>query len=58
MSRSVTVAVIYVMSVTSMNWRDALKAVRGARHVANPNAGFLKQLNDFDAQRLTDVSMS
>ncbi|XP_018010812.1 dual specificity protein phosphatase 22 [Hyalella azteca] len=54
MSRSVTVAVIYVMSVTSLNWRDALNAVRGARNVANPNVGFLKQLSEFDAERLTD----
>ncbi|KAF2367509.1 Dual specificity phosphatase catalytic domain [Trinorchestia longiramus] len=54
MSRSVTVAVIYVMSVTTLNWRDALNAVRGARNVANPNVGFLKQLNEFDAERLTD----
>lgn len=55
MSRSVTVAVIYVMSVTTLNWRDALSAVRGARNVANPNVGFLKQLNEFDNDRLTDV---
>ncbi|CAL4104745.1 unnamed protein product, partial [Meganyctiphanes norvegica] len=54
MSRSVTVAVVYVMSVTSMNWRDALKAVRGARSVANPNVGFLRQLQDFENERLTE----
>ncbi|XP_064107506.1 serine/arginine repetitive matrix protein 2-like isoform X1 [Macrobrachium nipponense] len=52
MSRSVTVAVVYVMCVTSLSWRDSLKAVRGARNVANPNVGFLKQLQDFENERL------
>ncbi|XP_076030511.1 dual specificity protein phosphatase 22-like isoform X2 [Oratosquilla oratoria] len=54
MSRSVTVAVVYVMCVTSLSWRDALKAVRGARNVANPNVGFLKQLQDYEHERLVD----
>ncbi|XP_068215526.1 serine/arginine repetitive matrix protein 1-like, partial [Palaemon carinicauda] len=54
MSRSVTVAVVYVMCVTSLSWRDSLKAVRGARNVANPNVGFLKQLQDFENERLTE----
>ncbi|ROT82755.1 hypothetical protein C7M84_024087, partial [Penaeus vannamei] len=54
MSRSVTVAVVYVMCVTSLSWRDSLKAVRGARNVANPNVGFLKQLQDFETDRMND----
>lgn len=56
MSRSVTVAVVYVMCVTSLSWRDALKVVRGARNVANPNVGFLKQLQDFESDRMAEVS--
>ena len=50
-----TVAVVYVMCVTSLSWRDALKAVRGARTVANPNVGFLRQLQDYESERLTEV---
>ncbi|XP_076321423.1 dual specificity protein phosphatase 22-B-like [Tachypleus tridentatus] len=53
-SRSVTIAVAYLMSVTSLNHRDALKAVRGVRSVANPNLGFQKQLHDFEQRRLKE----
>ncbi|XP_015833311.1 dual specificity protein phosphatase 22 isoform X1 [Tribolium castaneum] len=52
MSRSVTVAVAYIMSVTNLNWKEALKVVRAGRAVANPNLGFQKQLQDFEATRL------
>ena len=55
MSRSVTVAVIYVMCVTNLSWRDALKAVQGARSIANPNVGFLKQIQEFEKERLNEV---
>lgn len=51
-SRSVTIAVAYVMSVTSLNWREALKAVRGARSIANPNFGFQKQLHEYECKKL------
>ncbi|CAH1366993.1 unnamed protein product [Tenebrio molitor] len=52
MSRSVTVTVAYIMSVTNLNWKEALKVVRAGRAVANPNLGFQKQLQDFEATRL------
>lgn len=51
-SRSVTIAVAYVMSVTSLNWRESLKAVRGARSIANPNFGFQKQLQEYECKKL------
>ncbi|RZC36735.1 dual specificity protein phosphatase 22, partial [Asbolus verrucosus] len=54
MSRSVTVAVAYIMSVTNLNWKEALKVVRAGRAVANPNLGFQKQLQDFEYTRLTE----
>jgi atypical dual specificity phosphatase len=57
MSRSVTVAVAYIMSVTSLNWKDALKVVRVGRAVANPNFGFQKQLQDFETFKLAEVSL-
>jgi len=56
MSRSVTVAVAYIMSVTSLNWKEALKVVRVGRAVANPNFGFQKQLQDFEMSKLVEVS--
>ncbi|XP_073998013.1 dual specificity protein phosphatase 22 isoform X2 [Rhodnius prolixus] len=52
MSRSVTVAVAYIMTVTSLNWKEALKVVRVGRSVANPNTGFQKQLEEFEMTKL------
>lgn len=56
MSRSVTIAVAYIMSITSLRWNEALKVVRGARAVSNPNSGFQKQLQDFESSKLPEVS--
>ena len=55
MSRSVTVTVAYVMTVTGLGWRDALNAVRGARRCANPNFGFQRQLLTFEHEGLETV---
>lgn len=55
MSRSVTVTVAYIMSVTTLSWKDALKVVRVGRAVANPNSGFQKQLQEFENTKLTEV---
>lgn len=57
MSRSVTVAVAYIMSTTNLSWKDALKVVRVGRSVANPNVGFQQQLEDFESSRLQDVRL-
>uniref|UniRef100_A0A0A9YY25 Dual specificity protein phosphatase 15 n=2 Tax=Lygus hesperus TaxID=30085 RepID=A0A0A9YY25_LYGHE len=54
MSRSVTVAVAYIMSVTTLNWKEALKVVRVGRSVANPNSGFQQQLEEFEMSKLYD----
>lgn len=54
MSRSVTVAVAYIMSVTQLSWKESLKVVRAGRSVANPNLGFQRQLQDFETNRLFD----
>ncbi|KFM67381.1 Dual specificity protein phosphatase 22, partial [Stegodyphus mimosarum] len=53
-SRSVTIAAAYLMSVTSLSCKDSLKVLRGARSIANPNCGFQKQLHQFEFQRLTE----
>lgn len=55
MSRSVTVALAYVISVTSLDGRAALQAVRAVRPIANPNDGFLKQLAHFEDHNLEQV---
>ncbi|KAL2097263.1 hypothetical protein ACEWY4_006470 [Coilia grayii] len=47
-SRSVTLVVAYIMTVTGLGWREALAAVRVARPCAGPNEGFQKQLQDFE----------
>ncbi|OQR74568.1 dual specificity protein phosphatase 22-B-like [Tropilaelaps mercedesae] len=53
-SRSVTIAVAYIMTVTSLNSREALRAVRGARDIACPNDGFQKQLHEFEGRKLNE----
>ncbi|XP_065172555.1 protein phosphatase Slingshot isoform X2 [Atheta coriaria] len=52
MSRSVTVAVAYIMTCTNLPWKDALKVVRAGRAVANPNFGFQKQLQEYEDSKL------
>lgn len=54
MSRSVTICVVYVMSISSLNWRDALKVVRVGRKIANPNSGFQIQLQDFENNKVDE----
>lgn len=48
-SRSVTLVMAYLMTVTGLGWQDALSAVRVARPCAGPNMGFLRQLEDFES---------
>ncbi|KAL7734951.1 hypothetical protein ACLKA6_011217 [Drosophila palustris] len=54
MSRSVTVAVAYIMTATHLNWKEALKVVRAGRAVANPNTGFQTQLLEFEQYKLSE----
>ncbi|XP_053679768.1 serine-rich adhesin for platelets [Anopheles nili] len=54
MSRSVTVAVAYIMAVTPLSWKEALKVVRAGRSIANPNLGFQNQLQDFESSKLQE----
>lgn len=54
MSRSVTVAVAYIMTATNLSWKEALKVVRTGRAVANPNIGFQTQLQEFEMYRLME----
>uniref|UniRef100_A0A182MH32 Dual specificity protein phosphatase 22 n=1 Tax=Anopheles culicifacies TaxID=139723 RepID=A0A182MH32_9DIPT len=54
MSRSVTVAVAYIMCVTPLSWKEALKVVRAGRSIANPNLGFQNQLQEFETSKLIE----
>ncbi|XP_034480345.1 protein phosphatase Slingshot isoform X2 [Drosophila innubila] len=54
MSRSVTVAVAYIMTATHLNSKEALKVVRAGRAVANPNTGFQTQLLEFEQYKLSE----
>ncbi|XP_035994129.1 dual specificity protein phosphatase 22-B [Fundulus heteroclitus] len=47
-SRSVTLVVAYIMTLTGLGWQDALAAVRVVRPCANPNVGFQRQLQEFE----------
>ncbi|XP_054869985.1 dual specificity protein phosphatase 22-B isoform X2 [Amphiprion ocellaris] len=53
-SRSVTLVVAYIMTVTGRGWVEALAAVRAARPCAGPNLGFLRQLEEFENTELTE----
>ncbi|XP_037530389.1 dual specificity protein phosphatase 22-B [Nematolebias whitei] len=47
-SRSVTLVVAYIMTVTGRGWVESLAAVRSVRPCAGPNLGFLRQLEEFE----------
>nr|WAW78383.1 dual-specificity phosphatase 22b [Paralichthys olivaceus] len=53
-SRSVTLVVAYIMTVTGRGWVESLAAVRAARPCAGPNLGFLRQLEEFENTDLTE----
>ncbi|XP_056149732.1 dual specificity protein phosphatase 22-B [Lampris incognitus] len=54
-SRSVTLVVAYIMTVTGLGWQEALAAVRVARPCAGPNVGFQRQLQEFEATQAEQV---
>ncbi|XP_018430103.1 PREDICTED: dual specificity protein phosphatase 22-A-like, partial [Nanorana parkeri] len=47
-SRSTTVAVAYLMTVTTFGWEDCLDAVKAVRSYADPNLGFQQQLQEYE----------
>ncbi|XP_067368777.1 dual specificity protein phosphatase 22-B-like isoform X1 [Channa argus] len=53
-SRSVTLVVAYIMTVTGRGWVESLAAVRAARPCAGPNSGFLRQLEEFENTELAE----
>ncbi|XP_051884451.1 dual specificity protein phosphatase 22-A [Pristis pectinata] len=48
-SRSTTMVVAYLMTVTDYSWEECLFAVKSVRSYASPNISFQQQLQEFDA---------
>lgn len=42
------------MSISNLNWREALRVVRVGRKIANPNTGFQLQLQDFENNKVDE----
>uniref|UniRef100_A0A8C4JCA5 Dual specificity protein phosphatase 22-A-like n=1 Tax=Dromaius novaehollandiae TaxID=8790 RepID=A0A8C4JCA5_DRONO len=54
-SRSTTVLVAYLMTVTELSWEGCLAATRAVRSYVSPNCGFQQQLQEYEATLLTEV---
>ncbi|NWZ98632.1 DS22A phosphatase, partial [Nesospiza acunhae] len=54
-SRSSTLLVAYLMTVTELGWQSCLAATRAARSYAGPNPGFQQQLQEYESTLLSEV---
>jgi atypical dual specificity phosphatase len=57
-SRSVTIAIAYIMTATELSYQETLNAVRGARKIANPNFGFQRQLQNYEFTAVKTVNIN
>lgn len=55
-SRSSTIVIAYLMTVSKLTAEEALCVVRHCRKIANPNYGFVKQLKEYEVTTLAKVS--
>ena len=55
-SRSVTITVAYLMTVSRLGFDESLTVVQHCREMANPNAGFRAQLVQYQQDKLLEVS--
>lgn len=55
-SRSSTMVIAYLMTVSTLTAEEALCVVRYCRKIANPNYGFMKQLKEYEETTLARVS--
>ncbi|NP_001002514.1 dual specificity protein phosphatase 22-A [Danio rerio] len=53
-SRSTTVVVAYLMTVTSYGWQECLTAVKAVRSFVGPNYGFQQQLQEFQMKQVSE----
>ncbi|KAK3549077.1 hypothetical protein QTP70_031201 [Hemibagrus guttatus] len=54
-SRSTTMVVAYLMSVTTYGWEECLSAVKAVRSFVGPNCGFQQQLQQFQRTQVSEV---
>lgn len=53
-SRSTTMVVAYLMTVTHYSWDECLSAVKAVRSFVGPNYGFQQQLQEYQATQLSE----
>uniref|UniRef100_A0A4W3ILL0 Dual specificity phosphatase 22a n=1 Tax=Callorhinchus milii TaxID=7868 RepID=A0A4W3ILL0_CALMI len=53
-SRSTTVVVAYLMTVTDYGWEECLSAVKVCRSYVSPNFGFQQQLQEFEMNHVKE----
>ncbi|GAA6069693.1 dual specificity protein phosphatase 22-A [Tachysurus ichikawai] len=54
-SRSTTMVVAYLMTVTTYDWEECLSAVKAVRSFVGPNSGFQQQLQQFQRTQVSEV---
>jgi protein-tyrosine phosphatase len=55
MSRSVSLVLAYLMTITCLSFEEALDSIKGARRYIAINTSFQCQLKDFEACHLQEV---
>uniref|UniRef100_A0A8C7MJ39 Dual specificity phosphatase 22a n=1 Tax=Oncorhynchus kisutch TaxID=8019 RepID=A0A8C7MJ39_ONCKI len=53
-SRSTTMVVAYLMTVTTYSWEECLSAVKAVRSFVGPNYGFQQQLQEYQMNQVTE----
>ncbi|KAM4596754.1 dual specificity protein phosphatase 22-A [Fundulus diaphanus] len=53
-SRSTTMVVAYLMTVTHYSWEECLTAVKAVRSFVGPNCGFQQQLQEYQNTRVSE----
>ncbi|XP_077166287.1 dual specificity protein phosphatase 22-A-like isoform X2 [Paroedura picta] len=53
-SRSTTLLVAYLMTVSNLGWEECLAAVKAVRSYAGPNSGFQQQLQEYEKTSLKE----
>ncbi|KAL6478779.1 hypothetical protein MHYP_G00122120 [Metynnis hypsauchen] len=53
-SRSTTIVVAYLMTVTNYGWEECLSAVKAVRSFVGPNYGFQQQLQQFQMTQIAE----
>ncbi|XP_070301552.1 dual specificity protein phosphatase 22-A isoform X3 [Salvelinus sp. IW2-2015] len=57
-SRSTTMVVAYLMTVTTYSWEECLSAVKAVRSFVGPNYGFQHQLQEYQMNQVTENSLN